>query len=74
MENGRNSRTLSTPTFSPCARQVIHGLVRDLRARSHDDDDALGIRRAHVIEQVILAADDPGELSIAFCTMVGQAR
>ena len=36
--------------------------MRDFRARSHDNDDALGIRRADVVEQMILAALRPGEL------------
>ena len=61
-ENGRYRRTLSTPTFSPRRSQVFHGLVRDFGARAHDDDHALGIRRAHVVEQVVLAADELGEL------------
>ena len=40
----------------------FHRLVRHFRAGAHHDDDALGIGRADVIEQVVLAAGDPGEL------------
>ena len=42
--------------------QHIHGLVHDLGAGSHDHDHALGIRRAHVVEQVIGTSHDLGEL------------
>ena len=45
-ENGRYSRTLSTPTFSPAADQAVDRLVRRLRARAHDDDHALGVAGA----------------------------
>ena len=40
----------------------FHGLVGHFRAGAHHNDDALGIGRADVIEQVVLAAGDPGEL------------
>ena len=34
MANGRYRRTLTTPTFSPLAHQILDGLVRRLRRRS----------------------------------------
>ena len=43
------------------------------RAGAHHDDDALGIGGADVIEQVIGAADDLGELVHDVLTMAGQA-
>ena len=42
--------------------QIFDGLLRHFCARAHDDDNALGVRRADVIEQVILPPDDLGEL------------
>ncbi len=42
--------------------QVLDGLVGRFGAGAHDDDDALGIGRADVVEQVVLAAGDAGEL------------
>ena len=55
--------------------QVLDRLLGGLGAGAHQDDDALGVRRADVVEQVVLAAGlSCANLSIAFCTMVGQAR
>ena len=59
--NGRYSRTFSTPTFSPCCGQVVHGLVNRLGPRAHEHDHPLGVGRAHVVEQVVAAAGQPGE-------------
>ena len=53
---------MSRPTFSPGGVQGFHGLFGHFRARAHHDDDALGIRRADVIEQVILPAHELREL------------
>ena len=55
--------------------QVLDRLVGGLGAGAHHDDDALGIGRADVVEQVVAGGRRPAaNLSIAFCTMVGQAR
>src|SRR5579863_5015929 len=40
---------------------MFDGFMRDLCAGAHYDDDALSVRRANVVEQVILAADNFGE-------------
>ena len=40
----------------------FHGLVGHFGAGAHHDDEALGIGRAEVIEEVVLAAGDAGEL------------
>ncbi len=75
MEKGRNRRTLSRPTFSPRGEQGFHGLVGHFGAGAHHDDDALGIGRADVVEQMVLPAGDlRRSLSIAFCTMVGAGQ
>ena len=42
--------------------QGFHGLLRHFGAGAHHDDDALGVGRADVIEQVILAAGERREL------------
>ena len=52
--NGRYSRTCSTPTFSPRSAKRRGGRARRLGARAHQDDDALGVRRAVIVEQVVL--------------------
>ena len=62
MEKGRYRRTRMTPTFSPFWRQVIYGLLGCLAAGAHDDDHALGLGMAEVVEQVVLAARHLGEL------------
>ena len=61
-EKGRYRRTFSRPTFSPVRVEVFDGFVRGFCAGAHHDDDALGIGSANVIEQVILASDELGEL------------
>ena len=40
----------------------FHGLVGHFGAGAHDDDDALGIGRAEVVEEMVLTAGDAGEL------------
>ena len=70
-EKGRNRRTLSTPTFSPWATRWFDGLLGDIAAGAHEDDDALGIRGADVVEELVLASGDLGEAVHRFCTMVG---
>ena len=52
--NGRYSRTLSTPTFSPRAISAVDRLVRRLGAGAHQHDHALGVGCAVVVEQVVL--------------------
>ena len=42
--------------------EVVDRLVDGFRARAHDDDDVLGIGRAFVLEQLVLAADELREL------------
>ncbi len=59
------------PTFSPRGHEVVDRLVRDLGARAHQHDHALGLRVADVVEELVGAAgalaeaghrllDDPG--------------
>ena len=36
--------------------QIVHRLVRGFGARSHDDDDALGVRSADVVGQMSIDA------------------
>ncbi len=47
--------------FAACI-QIIDSLLGGFRAGTHHHDHALGIRCTDVIEQVVLAADDLGEL------------
>ena len=42
--------------------EVVDGLLDDVGAGAHHDDDALGVGGAHVLEELVLAADDLGEL------------
>ncbi len=42
--------------------EIVGGFVRGLRAGTHHDDYAIGVGRAHVVEQVIRTADDLGKL------------
>ena len=42
--------------------EIGDGFVRDFRAGAHHHDDALGIGRANVVEQLVAAADDFGKL------------
>ena len=53
---------LEDPDLLAGRRHGIHGLVGHIGARTHHDDDALGIRRAHVVEQTILPSHQFGEL------------
>ena len=46
----------------PWAADGFDGFVRHFRARAHEDDHALGVGRALIIEQVIVAAGQKGEL------------
>ena len=48
--------------FFAFAVQIVHRLVGGVGARTHHDDDAVGIGRAHVVEQVIGTAYDLGKL------------
>ncbi len=48
--------------FLAASGEIFDRFVRGFRAGAHHDDDALGIGSADVIEQVIGAADDLGEL------------
>ena len=48
--------------FFSAGVQIFDGFVRGFGAGAHHDDHALGIGSADVIEQVILASDDFGEL------------
>ena len=43
-------------------QQVVDALAGRLRGRTHEDDDVLGIGGAVVVEEVILAARDLGNL------------
>ncbi len=49
---------LQQANFLALRGQIVDRLVHGFCARAHDDDDVLGIRRAVVLEQVVLAADD----------------
>ena len=42
--------------------QVVHRFGDGLGAAAHDDDDAVRVRRAVVVEEMILAPRDPGKL------------
>ena len=48
--------------FFAALHQVLNCLVSRLSAGSHDDDHPFRIRSADIVEQVILTADDLGEL------------
>ena len=60
-QNGRNSRTFSRPTFSPCCNRAFDGFLRGFGAGAHHHDDALGIGGADIVEQVILRPVTLGE-------------
>ena len=49
------------PIFSPCSDEVFDGLFCGSCAGAHQDDDALGIGCADVVEQVVAAAGLLGE-------------
>ena len=57
-ENGRIRAHFQHADFLALGREVVHRLLRRLSARAHDDDDVLGVRRALVLEELVLAADD----------------
>ena len=42
--------------------EVVDGFVRDFGSGTHHDDNALGVGRAHVVEEVILTAGDLSKL------------
>ncbi len=42
--------------------EVVDGLVDRFCAGAHDDDDFFGIGRAFILEELVLAADQLGEL------------
>ncbi len=44
------------------AVQMVDGLLHRLGTRTHQNDDALGIGRADVVEQSVLAPGQPGKL------------
>ena len=48
--------------FFAAGVEVIDGLMRDFRARAHHEEHPLGIGRADIVKQVILASDDLGKL------------
>ena len=48
--------------FAALRGEVVHRLLDRFCARTHDDDDLLGVRRAVILEELVLAADDLGEL------------
>ncbi len=60
--NGRYRRTLSSADLLALLDQVLDDLVHRLGAGAHDDHHALGIRRADVVEQLVLPAGQLGEL------------
>ena len=60
-ENGRKSRTFTTPTFSPPATERVHGLLHGAGARAHQHHDPLGVGRPVVVEQVVRTAGESRE-------------
>ncbi len=46
--------------------QIFDGLFGSFCAGAHHDDDAFGIRGANIVKEVILAADQFGELIHGF--------
>ena len=65
-ENGRYRRTLITADFFALLIQVEGGLTGRFSAGAHHDDHPLGIRCAHIIEQVIFTPDCRGKLIHGF--------
>ena len=49
------------PTFSPWACRCFDGLLGDVAAGAHEDDDALGIGCADVFEELVLASGEGGK-------------
>ena len=54
--------------------QPVDGFVGGLGARAHEDDDALGLRVAGVVEREYRRPVIPAKRSMVFATMSGQAR
>ncbi len=48
--------------FAALRGQVVHSLLHRFRARAHDDNDVLGIRRAFVLEEPVFTANKLCEL------------
>ena len=72
---GDTGEPSAAPTFLPCAVEILNRLMRRFRAGAHHDDDVLGVGRADVVEQVVAGGRRSAtNLSITFCTMVGQAQ
>ena len=61
-EKGRKRCTVTTPDLFALGDEVQGGLAGGFRTGAHDDDDALGIRGAGVVEELVLAAGQAGEL------------
>jgi hypothetical protein len=64
----------TTPTCSPCVDEPCSTvLVGGIAARAHDDDHALGLRVADVVEQLVAAGRSAAaKRSITSCTMAGR--
>ena len=60
--NGWNSRMRSMPTRLAGGDQRVDGLLDRAAGGAHDDDDALGVRRAVVVDQPVAAAGPRREL------------
>ncbi len=58
----------------PAGRQVFSHLVGALRARPHQDDDALGSRMADIVEQAIAPSGEGGEARHRLVQDVGEPR
>ena len=59
---GAEQANLEDTDLLTLADHVFHGLVAGIGTGAHDDNDLLGIRGTHVIEQLVLTTDDLGEL------------
>ena len=53
---------LNEPNLLALGDHVVHGLLDDFGARSHDHDDPLGVRSAYIVEEVVGTAGDGGHL------------
>ena len=74
MGNGRYSRTTATPTRSPVGVQRIDRLAYRAGARAHQHDHPIGVGRAVVVDEVVLAAGQRGEAVHRRLHDVGHAR
>ena len=54
--------------------ETVDGLLGNIAAGAHEDDDTIGIGGADVFVELVLASDERAKRSIAFCRMVGTAR